>query len=245
MTMRWPVPRLLHVTIAALAGLLVLKSVAIVRAAAPNSPAPAAAAPATPPAPAQPAAAPAAVPPAAATAAAQAPASTPPTLQPPARQPSDPPPAPVSEAERALLQDLRKRRTELDTREAAVALRENVLASAEKRISVRVDELTGLQKRLESLEASRRERDETSWAGLVKVYETMKPRDAAAIFNDLDMAVLLPVLDRMKESKAAPVLAAMQPERARLVTADLAQLRNKRNTVPPAASPALGGEAAP
>ncbi len=118
-----------------------------------------------------------------------------------------------------------------------------MLASAEKRLGARVDELTALQKRLEALEAGRRERDEASWAGLVKVYETMKPRDAAAIFNDLDMAVLLQVLDRMKESKAAPVLAAMQPDRARIVTADLAQLRNKRNAVPPA--PPGPGRAAP
>jgi flagellar motility protein MotE (MotC chaperone) len=221
MTIRWPVPRLLHVTIAALGALLVVKSVAVVRAAGPAAAPPAAAQPATaqpaPPAPA-----------AAATPAAPVVAAKPPS--------DPPPPPPVSDAERALLQDLRQRRTELDSREAAITMRENVLASAEKRISARVEELTGLQKRLESLEASRRERDEANWAGLVKVYETMKPRDAAAIFNDLDMAVLLPVLDRMKESKAAPVLAAMQPDRARLVTADLAQLRNKRNAVPPASA---------
>ena len=77
-----------------------------------------------------------------------------------------------------------------------------------------------LQKRLEALEAARKEREDASWRGLVKLYETMKPRDAATIFNDLDLPVLLPVLDRMKEAKAAPVLAAMQPERARLVTAN-------------------------
>ena len=48
----------------------------------------------------------------------------------------------------------------------------------------------------------------------------MKPRDAAAIFNDLDMPVLLQVLDRMKEAKAAPILAAMQPDRAREATTE-------------------------
>ena len=62
---------------------------------------------------------------------------------------------------------------------------------------------------------------------MVKTYETMRPRDAAAIFNDLDQPVLLQVLDRMKETKAAPVLAAMQPERARVITADLAKWRTR------------------
>ena len=65
----------------------------------------------------------------------------------------------------------------------------------------------------------------------------MKPRDAAVIFNDLDLPVLLPVLDRMKEAKAAPVLAAMHPERARQVTSELAQLRTR--AVTPAGPAAL------
>ncbi len=49
-----------------------------------------------------------------------------------------------------------------------------------------------------------RSHDDANWAGLVKVYETMKPRDAAAIFNDMDLPVLLQVLDRMKEAKSRP-----------------------------------------
>ena len=81
--------------------------------------------------------------------------------------------------------------------------------------------------RLKSISA--RDRDEANWRGLVKLYESMKPRDAAAIFNDLDMPVLLQVVDRMKEIKAAPVLAAMQPDRAQQLTAELAQMRVHAN----------------
>ena len=75
-----------------------------------------------------------------------------------------------------------------------------------------------------------KEREDTSWQGLVKLYEAMKPRDAATIFNDLEMPVLLQVVDRMKEAKAAPVLAAMQPDKARDLTAKLAQMRTQRDT---------------
>ena len=96
--------------------------------------------------------------------------------------------------------------------------------------------MTALQKKLEALEAARKERDDANWNGLVRLYESMKPRDAATIFNDLEMPVLLQVLDRMNERKAAPVLAAMQPERARQVTAQLAELRRKANS-PPSAAP--------
>jgi flagellar motility protein MotE (MotC chaperone) len=45
------------------------------------------------------------------------------------------------------------------------------------------------------------------------------------IFNGLSMPVLLQVLDRMKDAKAAAVMAAMAPEKARDVTAELARMR--------------------
>ncbi|CAH2599190.1 conserved protein of unknown function [Rhodovastum atsumiense] len=143
---------------------------------------------------------------------------------------------PVSDSERALLLDLRARRTEIEAQASTLGAREAALQAAEKRLAARLDELSALQTRLEALEATRRERGEANWRGLVKLYETMKPRDAATIFNDLDLPVLLAVLDRMKESKAAPVLGFMQPERARLVTAELAQLRLRANV--PATPPA-------
>lgn len=159
--------------------------------------------------------------------------------------PSPPGDATVSDSERALLVDLRRRRGEIEAHEAALAEREAVLAAAEKRLDARLDELTGLRRRLEAIEAARKERDEANWKGLVKLYETMKPRDAALIFNDLDLPVLLQVVDRMRETKAAPVLAAMLPERARQLTAELAQLRARANTAaPPAADPPAPSAAA-
>jgi flagellar motility protein MotE (MotC chaperone) len=215
-------PRLLPVTIAVMALLLGLKSVALVRAAAPvaaTTAAPAAAG--EPPVPTK------RPPPAPAAGASPAPVT--------ATPPSEPP---ISEGERALLLDLRKRRGELDAREAALAARESVLTAAEARLAARVKELGDLQKRLESLEVARNAREEANWRGLVKLYEAMKPRDAGAIFNDLDLPVLLPILDRMKEAKAAAILAAMEPERARLATAELADRRSRANAVPPAASAA-------
>jgi flagellar motility protein MotE (MotC chaperone) len=134
-------------------------------------------------------------------------------------------PPPVSESERALLQELRARRQELEARAEAMTTRESVLVATEKKLSTRVTELQTLQASLEHLDAAQKQKEDAGWQGLVKVYETMKPKEAAAIFNDLAMPVLLPVLDRMKDSKAAAVMAAMNPDKARDVTAELAQLR--------------------
>ena len=213
------VPRLLPMVIVTSLALVGLKSVGLVQQALASGGA-AASAPAA-------ASTPKRAPPGAATAPAPTPVAQPEVIAPPAPvAPSEPP---VSAAERSILLDLRKRRAELEGREAALAAREGMLAATEKRMADRATELADLQRRLEALETARRDRDEESGRGLVKLYETMKPREAAAIFNDLDRPVLLAVLDRMKEAKAAPVLAAMQPERARQITAELAQRRTQAN----------------
>ncbi len=144
-----------------------------------------------------------------------------------------PQPPPASSAELQLLQDLRKRRQALDQRERQLDQKADLVQAAELKLQAKLDELTALQTRLEQVEDDRRKRNAANWSGLVKTYEDMKPRDAAGIFNVLDMNVLLEVLDRMDERKAAAVLAAMLPERARLATQMLAQKRLHADTVEP------------
>jgi len=141
---------------------------------------------------------------------------------------------PVSAAERQTLQELRARRDQLDAREQQVVVKESVLAAAGKRIDERVKELSDLQTRLQALEDARKKREEADWQGLVRTYEAMRPRDAAAIMNGMDTPVLLEVLDRMNDRKAALVLAAMLPDRARAATTGLAEMRLKATQPAPA-----------
>ncbi len=135
----------------------------------------------------------------------------------------------VAPGELQLLQDLRKRRQQLDERERDLDQRADLLRSAQMKLEARLDQLSSLQKQLEQLEQQRRARDGENWTGLVKTYEDMKPKDAAAIFDALDMHVLLEVLDRMEDRKAAAILADMLPERARIATQMLAQKRTRQD----------------
>ncbi len=121
-------------------------------------------------------------------------------------------------------------RSPTEERESQIAAREAMIAAAEKRLSERVAELVAVQKRLQGIESGLKERDEANWTGLVKLYEGMKPREAAAIFNALEKPVLIEILDRMKPVKASPILASMDAERARQVTADLASRRTTATT---------------
>jgi flagellar motility protein MotE (MotC chaperone) len=141
--------------------------------------------------------------------------------------------APVSDEERQLLQDLRARKQDLDGQEKSLGAREAALSAAEKRLSDRAQELKDLQASLQSLVAASDQKSDASWQGLVSVYESMKPAAAATILNSLDMPVLLQIFDRMKDRKAALILSEMDPDRARLVTVDLAKLRSTRVTPSP------------
>ncbi len=93
---------------------------------------------------------------------------------------------------------------------------------------------------LEKLLDLQKTKDAAQIASLVKIYENMKPADAAAIFNSLDLAVLVDVSSRMKEAKVSPVLAAMDPVRARLLTVKLAEHRKVMEGAVANAEAALG-----
>ncbi|WP_203071301.1 MotE family protein [Falsiroseomonas ponticola] len=149
----------------------------------------------------------------------------------PAPAPAAPAPAAAPSATDAMAAGLRARREALEDRERAIATREALLAVAEQRLAARLAELTALQGRLEQADVDAREREESHWRTMAKLYETMRPREAAAVFNELDLPVLVQVVERMNDRKAAPVLGAMLPDRVRQLTVELARLRAAR---PPA-----------
>ena len=135
-------------------------------------------------------------------------------------------PNPPSDIERGILQELQQRRTQLDQREHALERREITLVAAEERLNQRVLELQHLQQQMKAALAERKQRTDAAWTSLVTLYEAMKPREAAAILNDLDMSVLVELTARMNGRKAAAIMAAMQPDRARDLTVKLAAMRD-------------------
>ena len=150
---------------------------------------------------------------------------------------------PEQRAERDLLQALRARRdeleaeararrAELDAREQALVTREVVAEATERRTAQRLEELSALGRQAAAAatagDRERSEREEVGWRQMVKLYEGVRPREAAVIFDELDLSVLVPLVDRLRETKAAPIIGAMRPERARALTAELARHRSNR-----------------
>ena len=131
----------------------------------------------------------------------------------------------LSDEEIVLLQQLSKRREEIDAQARDIEQRGALLAATEERIEQKMEELRALQAAIEEMLIEHDEQEEAQMRSLVKIYENMKPKDAARIFEQLDMIVLLEVVDRMKERKVAPILAKMNPTKAKAVTLELAQRR--------------------
>ncbi|HEY9078910.1 hypothetical protein [Magnetovibrio sp.] len=131
----------------------------------------------------------------------------------------------LTQSEIDLLQKLAERRVEIDARARELDSRVALLAAAESRIDRKIQDFKALQATIESLIKTYDEQQDAKLMSLVKIYENMKPKDAALIFEELEMDVLLQVAERMKERSLAPIMAKMNPQRAREVTVELNALR--------------------
>ncbi|MDZ7714120.1 MAG: hypothetical protein U5L06_13930 [Rhodovibrio sp.] len=132
-------------------------------------------------------------------------------------------PLDMTEAEIELLQQLAERREKLEQRAQTLDRRENLVKAAEKRLDQKVGEMERLRTEIEDLLVKYDEQETKQLARLVNIYEKMKPKDAARIFEDLDQDVLLKVVERMNERKTAPILAEMRPDKAQQLTLELAE----------------------
>ncbi|MCB1183239.1 hypothetical protein KDM41_07385 [bacterium] len=84
----------------------------------------------------------------------------------------------------------------------AVAAQEQVLEQGR-------ESLLAVIKKLEQKQQEYVDERERSAVKLAKMYEAMKPQQAAPIISALDMDIILDIMSRMKERQAAKILAKM------------------------------------
>ena len=108
-----------------------------------------------------------------------------------------------------LADQLNARERALDRREADLELRASDLEELEERVSSRIGELTEAREALiEKLEIADAE-TEARVNGVVKMFESMRSKNAAAVMGELPSGEAVLVLDRMNRTKAGKLLAAM------------------------------------
>lgn len=139
-----------------------------------------------------------------------------------ASTPASPPPAKTSGSpESDLYKQLLGRRDQLDKRAQEIEEREAMVLVAEKRVDQKIQEMDVMRKQLQTLLGQANAAQQAQLENLVKIYEIMKPKEAAKIFETLEMPILLGVVQKMKPARTASVMAEMNPEKAKEITTAL------------------------
>jgi flagellar motility protein MotE (MotC chaperone) len=149
-----------------------------------------------------------------------------------------PDPARPSAAERAILERLLERRQELDAKARELELRENLLKAAEKNLE---EKLAAIKAKEAGPNAGRPDAEAARFKGLITMYETMKPKEAAKIFERLDIKVLVEVAGQINPRRMSEILAQMSPESAEKLTMEFASRGEGEKSQKPADLPKIEG----
>jgi flagellar motility protein MotE (MotC chaperone) len=149
----------------------------------------------------------------------------------------------VLPAERAILERLQARRQELEARAREIDIRESLLKAAEKRIESKVEEVKAVEARISAASGQNKEADSTRLKNIVTMYEGMKPKDAAKVFDRLDMSVLLDIATQIAPRKMSDILGLMVPEAAERLTVEMARRAGADKAAATAELPKIEGKA--
>lgn len=129
----------------------------------------------------------------------------------------------VTASERAVLERLQSRRQEIETRAREIDIRESLMKSAEKRIEGRIEEMKATEARISVASQQKSEAEAARFKGLVTTYEAMKPKDAARVFDRLELSVLFEIASQIAPRKMSDIMGQMQPEAAERLTVEMAR----------------------
>jgi len=127
-----------------------------------------------------------------------------------------------TQSEIQVLQQLAERREAIEKRERELDQRLAVLSAAESQIDAKIKKLREIQSTIEGLMEQHDVQEKKKNDKLVKIYQAKKPKDAARIFEQMDMPILVRVINGMKQRISAAILAKMSADRANAVTEVLA-----------------------
>jgi len=151
----------------------------------------------------------------------------------------------VAPSERAILERLQSRRQELEARAREIEIRESLLKAAEKRIETRAGELKSIEAKASAVNEQKSEADNARFKGIVTMYEGMKPKDAARVFDRLEMPVLIEIASQIAPRKMSDIMGLMSPEAAERLTVELAHRAGGDKSAATAELPKIEGKMMP
>jgi len=144
------------------------------------------------------------------------------------------PPGPVEEqivADPEVIKDelesIEAQRAALERKRRAIQIAENDLITQRRVIEEEKNKLNQMIKKIEKLVDKLDEEEAKKVSKLAKLYESMKPQDAAKIASSLDIDMLTNIVASMKEKQAAKMLSALPPKKAAEISRRLGRSRSK------------------
>ncbi|WP_284163923.1 hypothetical protein [Frigidibacter sp. SD6-1] len=122
----------------------------------------------------------------------------------------------------ALLDALKLREARVREQELAQENEAQTLALARAEIEEKLAALTAAEEKLAATVQQADKAAEKDVAKLVAMYETMKPKDAAKLFSEMDPDFAAGFLAQMQPAAAAAVLAGIEPSKAYTISLMLA-----------------------
>ncbi len=134
----------------------------------------------------------------------------------------------VDRAETDLARDILARRSDIDGEQKGLEDQKRILDAAKAALDEKMRDLDNSMAALAERQAAHKETMAAETERLVKIYEEMPPKEAAAIFNIMDIHVLVSLASKMSPRKISAVMGYMVPERVNLVSQYMAGVRNFR-----------------
>ncbi|QFT95147.1 hypothetical protein FIU86_20020 [Roseovarius sp. THAF9] len=128
----------------------------------------------------------------------------------------------TAEDMQAMLEAFQSREARIEEKEAAIRDRMHALRIADEQVTKKLAQLTEAETQLRETIALAETAAEDDLDRLTRVYETMKPKQAAALFEEMDPNFAAGFLGRMRPEAAAAIMAGLSPEAAHLYSVVLA-----------------------
>ena len=97
------------------------------------------------------------------------------------------------------------------------------MRSGIERLKRRVEELKAVESRITTAAQQKADEEAARFKGIITMYEGMKPKDAARVFDRLGMPVLFEIASQIAPRKMADILGQMSPEVAERLTVEMAR----------------------
>lgn len=121
---------------------------------------------------------------------------------------------------------IEKRERELSEKERALAEKEALLKSLQKDIEGKLARLEEIQRNIEAFRKEQERLKNEKIDSLVKIYGTMKPKEASKLLEKLDDDLVVNIISRMTTEQAAKIIANMDVKKAAEISQKLSKVKN-------------------